>query len=104
MQSDACSWFCLANDEHPGGQVDLVIDRRDQVINLCEMKYSLGEYEITGKYEKTLLERRELFRATTKTRKALHLTLVTTYGLKNNQHSGSIQSQVVLDDLFRDVR
>lgn len=104
VQSDVCSWFCLANDEHPGGQVDLVIDRRDQVINLCEMKYSLGEYEITGKYEKTLLERRELFRATTKTRKALHLTLVTTYGLKNNQHSGSIQSQVVLDDLFRDIR
>lgn len=104
VQSDVCSWFCLANDEHPGGQIDLVIDRRDQVINLCEMKYSLGEYEITGKYEKTLLERRELFRATTKTRKALHLTLVTTYGLKNNQHSGSIQSQVVLDDLFRDVR
>ena len=104
VQSDVCSWFCQANEEHSGGQIDLVIDRRDQIINLCEMKYATGEYEITEKYEKALLERRELFRTTTKTRKALHLTMVTTYGLKSNLHSGNIQSQIVLDDLFRNGR
>mgnify|MGYP002521073392 CR=1 FL=1 len=104
VQSDVCSWFCHASEDYPGGQIDLVIDRRDQVINLCEMKYSTGEFEITEKYEKALFDRRELLRTMTKTRKALHLTMVTTCGLRQNPHSGSIQSQVVLDDLFCSVK
>ena len=49
-------------------------------------------------------ERKELFRQTTKTRKALYLTMVTTYGLKPNTWSGMIQNEVVLDDLFLEVR
>ncbi len=102
IQSNVCSWFCRADEGHIGGQIDLVIDRRDQVINLCEMRYSVGEFEITEKYERTLMERRELFRTVTKTRKALHLTMVTTCGLRSNRHIGGTQSQIVLDDLFRD--
>ncbi len=100
VQSDVCSWCLPSTEEHPGAQIDLLIDRRDQIINLCEMKYSSGEYEITKKYEETLRERRELFRRETKTRKALHLTMVTTYGIKRNIYSDTIQSQITLDDLF----
>lgn len=59
-----------------------VIDRRDQTINLCEMKFSQGEFEITKQYDEHLRKRSELFRSATKTRKALHQTFVTTYGLK----------------------
>jgi AAA+ ATPase superfamily predicted ATPase len=103
IQSDVCSWFCLPDEGHKGAQIDLIIDRRDQVINLCEMKYATGEYEITGKYEREMQERRELFRSVTHTRKALHLTMVTTYGVKQNASSGSIQSEVKLDDLFRET-
>mgnify|MGYP003404020218 CR=1 len=77
-----------------------VIDRRDQTINLCEMKFSQGEFEITKQYDEHLRKRSELFRSATKTRKALHQTFVTTYGLKKNMYSGTIQSEVVLDDLF----
>lgn len=77
-----------------------VIDRRDQTINLCEMKFSQGEFEITKQYYEHLRKRSELFRSATKTRKALHQTFVTTYGLKKNMYSGTIQSEVVLDDLF----
>ena len=47
-----------------------------------------------------LRERAEIFRSATKTRKAIHQTFVTTYGLKKNMYSGTIQSEVVLDDLF----
>lgn len=90
-----------SNEEHKGGQIDLLIDRRDQIINLCEMKYSTQEYEITKRYNDELQERKELFRSKTKTRKALHLTLVTTYGVKNNAYFGMIQSEVTMDDLFR---
>lgn len=101
VQSDVCSWNTPATEEHGGGQVDLIIDRRDQIVNLCEMKYSTGDFEITKRYEKEMRDRRELFRTATKTRKALHLTMVTTYGLKPNAYSGAIQSEVVLDDLFK---
>ena len=68
------------------------------------MKFSTMQYEITRKYNDEMQERKELFRQTTKTRKALYLTMVTTYGLKPNTWSGMIQNEVVLDDLFLEVR
>ena len=78
----------------------MLIDRRDQTINLCEMKFSQSEFEITRQYDEHLRERAENFRAETKTRKALHQTFVTTYGVKKNMYSGTVQSEVLLDDLF----
>lgn len=100
IQSDICSWSTQATDEHRGGQIDLIIDRKDQIINLCEMKFSVSEFEISKKYDEEMRERRELFRNISKTRKALHLTMITTYGLKQNTYSGMIQNEVVLDDMF----
>ncbi len=100
VQSDVCSWSMPPEEGGKGAQIDLLIDRRDQVINLCEMKYSTNEYEITKKYNGEMQDRREIFRMKTKTRKALHLTMVTTYGVKSNLYSDMIQSQVTLDDLF----
>lgn len=94
VQSDVCAW------KGEDGQIDLLIDRRDQTINLCEMKFSQSEFEITKQYDEHLRSRTESFRSATKTRKALHQTFVTTYGLKQNIYSGNIQSEVVLDDLF----
>lgn len=94
VQSDVCGW------KGEGAQIDLLIDRRDQTINLCEMKFSLGEFEITKQYDERLRERTEIFRSSTKTRKSLHLTFVTTYGVKKNIYSGNVQSEVTLDDLF----
>ena len=70
VQSDICGW------KGDGAQIDLLIDRRDQTINLCEMKFSQGEYEITKQYDERLRERAEIFRSVTKTRKAIHQTLV----------------------------
>ena len=78
----------------------MLIDRRDQTINLCEMKFSQSEFEITRQYDEHLRERAENFHAETKTRKALHQTFVTTYGVKKNMYSGTVQSEVLLDDLF----
>ena len=105
VQCEVCSWSIpqttLDNGtKQPGAQIDLVIDRRDQTINLCEMKFSVEPFEITPEYLKHIVERRELFRKTTSTRKALHLTFVTTYGLVKNAQYGMIQSEVTMDDLF----
>ena len=88
--------------EWKGGQIDMLIDRRDDVINICEMKYSVDEYAITEEYERKLRQRAALFQHVTKTRKALQHTFITTYGVKKNLYSGIVQSEVTVDDLFRE--
>ncbi len=83
-----------------GGQIDLIIDRNDNVMNLCEMKYSMDEYVISGDYEETIRSRMQLFKIVQKTKKDLRCTFVTVYGIKNNIHSGIVNNSVTLDDLF----
>ncbi len=87
--------------EWAGGQIDLVIDRNDDVINICEMKYSSDEYTITPKYAKDVKNRMAMFRASEKTRKDLRCTFVSTYGIKRNPNSDIVAYEVVLDDLFK---
>lgn len=81
-------------------QIDLLIDRRDGIINLCEMKYWAGQYQMTARDAAALEERKAEFKAASRTRKAVHLTMVTSFGVRQNAHSGIIQSFVTLDDLF----
>jgi len=66
----------------------------------CEMKYSLSEYAIDAEYEQKLRNQKSAFIDATNTRKAVHLTMVTTFGIKANAHSGIVQNEVKLDDLF----
>ncbi len=83
-----------------GAQIDLLIDRADRVINLCEMKFSVRPYRITDDYDKHLRERAEIFREKTKTTKALVHTFVTTMGVANAVQRSIVNSQVTMDDLF----
>lgn len=95
------SWrFSTEEPGQEGAQVDLVIDRKDQVINLCEMKYTAAPFEITADYNRVLQTRRETFIRETGTRSAVHLTLVSAHGLKPNANAQNIQSVITLDDLF----
>lgn len=96
------SWYCKADAEKGihGSQIDLLICRKDQVINLCEMKYSGSAYTITEKVDKNMKNKISDFVTATKTKCAIYPTLVTTYGLVNNAYAGNIQSVIVLDDLF----
>ena len=87
--------------EWTGGQIDLIIDRNDDVMNLCEMKYSSGEYIITSKYAREVQDRMSMFRASEKTKKDLRCTFVTTYGVKQNTNSDIVANEVVLEDLFK---
>ena len=96
--TQVCSW--QRNDGESHEQIDMVIDRNDRVTNLCEMKYSRAQYEITRQYINHLNNRLESFRNATRSNKALHLTMVTTYGIKPGIYSGLIQSEVTMDDLF----
>lgn len=107
--SEVCSWQCKAFTDkdgvsYKGTQIDLLIDRRDQVIDLCEMKFSSDNYAITADYDERLRTRKETFRAVTGTRKILHTVLVTTYGLVKTKYSADIHDLVTLADLFEPVR
>ena len=106
--SETSSWFCMAEDDESGkeqkrkrgAQIDLLIDRRDRVVNLCEMKFSLNDYTIDADYDESLRNKIDAFKRETATRKSLQLTMITTYGVKKNKYSNRVQSEVVLDDLF----
>ena len=98
---EAYGWSFRGDDTYPNGvQIDLVIDRADNIINICEMKYSSNAFAIDKAYDGALSQKLATFAGVTKTRKAVHLTLVTENGLLRNQYSGRVQSEVTLDDLF----
>ena len=84
----------------PAAQIDLIIERADQIINLCEMKYCRGKYSIDAKEEEKLRNRICSFENETGVKHAVQLTMVTTYGLNDNSHSSDVVSRITLDDLF----
>lgn len=94
-------WLHRGHDQ-PGAQIDLLIDRADNCINLCEMKYSGAEFVINKSYAGQLRHKRNLFRARTGTQKTIFITMVTTCGTAQNRyHDELVDQQVVLDDLFQ---
>ena len=99
IQSTASSW--RSTNAAQGAQIDLVIERRDRVINLCEMKYSIHPYSIDKKYAGELRNKIGAFKAETGTRHAIFLTMVTSFGLQPNSHSvGLVQNDIDMEALF----
>jgi hypothetical protein len=86
----------------PGAQIDLLINRNDGVVSLCEMKFSDSEVAVTKTLAKNIRNKRNAFVEETRTKKAIHITLVTPIGLKRNVYYDLIQSLVTADDLFSD--
>ena len=84
----------------PGAQIDLLIERSDNAVNICEMKYSSGVYEIDREESRRMLNRRDRFAAEGGCKGAVYLTFVTTCGLVHNAYWNDVQSEVTLDDLF----
>lgn len=81
-------------------QVDLLFDRSDRVVNLCEMKFVADEFSIDKDYDAELRRKVERFVEDTACKKSVHLSLVTTYGLNKNKYSSRFQSVITLSDLF----
>lgn len=98
IASDVCSWSYRSKEQ--SAQIDLIIDRGDKAIDLCEMKYSDHEYELKKDYVEWLRERRDLFREITGTKKTLRLTMITSSGIKHNMYTSSVQGTLSLDDLL----
>ena len=100
VQTLACSWRGKGDESKKGVQIDLLIDRKDETINLCEMKYSKDKFEISLAEEQRLSARLDTFRSETNTHKSVLLTLITTNGLQHNSHSDIVQNEVILEELF----
>ena len=84
----------------PSVQIDLIINRNDGIINLCEMKYTGKPFHINAALDCELMLKRETFREETATKKAIHTTMVTSSGLAPGSYMGTVQAQILLDDLF----
>lgn len=89
----------VANDK--GTQIDLVIDRADDCINICEIKFCDDVFEISESYAEILEQKKQVFQKVTQTRKTIFLTLITPFGIKENKHSaGLVDSSLDLECLF----
>lgn len=100
VKTSLSAWCLKGNEEHRGVQIDMLIFRNDNVVNLCEMKFASSPYEIDKDENMRLRERIEALKSTLSHKQTVHLTMVTTYGVAHGKYSGIVQSQVRLDDLF----
>ena len=103
VRASVCSWRHLADETYgKGAQIDLLIDRADNVINICEMKYSSGKYVLTKKDCESIDNKLDAFKAVSQTAKSVHLTIVAANGLADNAYARKAQNVLVMDDLFNE--
>ena len=105
LTSESCWRSSQAQEVNDSGkqkkaQIDMIIERADRIIHLCEIKFSNEKFIITKEYEEDLRDKMTIFRQETRTTKMLNLTFVTTHGVARGVHTGIVQSQVTIDDLF----
>ena len=90
------------SDDAEGAQIDLLITRNDNVINMCEMKYYSDNFSVGKDYYRMLLHRQEILAKEISPKFSIHNTLITTFGLAYNEYSGIFSNVITMDDLFRD--
>lgn len=90
-----------SSSDSNGAQIDLLFDRNDRCINLIEIKFSVKEFTIDKKYADELQQKRWVFMDITKTKKSVFTTMLTTFGIKTNEHYlGQVQNQIKMGALF----
>lgn len=99
--TEMSSW--KSSQSKDGAQIDLIIDRRDGVINLCEMKFSVSPFIIDKRYDAELRNKIGSFRTETQTKKSVFLTMLTTFGLQDNSYAGNVQNDLKMDILFEAI-
>lgn len=100
VKADVSSWVKKGNDEEKGAQIDLIIDRRDHVISLREMKFYSRPFEIDKDYDENLRTKAGTFRDVTKTNKTIQMVMITTFGVMKNKYSNYISRVIDLNALF----
>ena len=93
------AWSKKSDDEE-GLQIDLLIHRNDNVINMCEIKFLSDDFKVDKNYYRVLLSRPERIRELVSPKISIYSTLITTFGLKLNEYSGTFTNVITMDDLF----
>ncbi len=88
-------------DDREGTQIDLLIERKDQVVNMCEIKFHTQKFASNKGYHATLVHRQALLEEALPPYMVVHSTLITTYGLAYNEYSGDFETVITMEDLFR---
>lgn len=103
VSTNAYSWSCKKDNEKglEGSQIDLIIERRDQIIDLCEMKYSTKPFKVTLKVDTDIHRKTWDFINATGTHFAVHPIILTPYGITDDSYRGQIQAVITADDLFK---
>ena len=101
VRTEAYSLRVSPDENGRGAQIDLLIDRRDGIVNLCEMKYANGKYSITVDESERIRNRIEAARKLFGKNRTIHLTMITQDGIIRSPNSWDVQSVITLDDLFR---
>ncbi|MEI9959047.1 MAG: ATP-binding protein [Ferruginibacter sp.] len=101
IYTETAGYIQKGNSKEQGIQIDLLIDRADRVINICEIKFYDAPFTITKDYAAKLRTAIARFRNATATKKSLFLTMITTYGVEKNIYASElVQNEITLDDLF----
>lgn len=100
VKTSVSAWNVAGDDTKIGAQVDMLIIRDDNIVNLCEMKFCSSVYTIDKEEETKMLHRAEMLKNTLSSKQKVHLTLITTFGLSYGKHSGKVQKVVICDELF----
>ena len=95
------SWSKRADDTE-GTQIDMIIERKDNIVNMCEMKFYNTDFTVDADYHKTLMNRQNLLAGILPKRAIIHSTLITTFGLNYNEYTGDFIKTITLEDLFKE--
>ncbi len=96
-------WSKRGSEEEDGTQIDMIIERRDRVINLCEIKFLGDDYSVNKEYSRLLNRRKNMLAEIIPKKNSIYPVLITTYGLKRNEYSDFFTNVITLDDLFRNA-
>ena len=101
VYTETSSYRHVGNKIEDGFQIDLIIDRKDMTINLCECKFYESSFEITKKYASQLKWRKSVFRNATHTKKNIFTTLISNHSIKENEYSlESVDVKITVSDLM----
>lgn len=88
-------------DDKEGTQIDMIIKRKDNIVNMCEMKFYSAEFTVDKKYHGVLCNRQGLLEKEIPSKMVIHNVLITTNGLIYNEYSGFFDNVITLEDLFK---
>lgn len=101
VYAETSSYRHVGDNAVDGFQIDLIIDRKDMAINLCECKFYESTFEITKKYATQLKWRKSAFRYSTSTKKNIFTTLITNHPIKENEYSlESVDVRITVSDFM----